>query len=197
MNKKQIIVLIIVVVSIIGNIICLIIAGASLAIYNAYKITNVKSNITENYSDITTHNQNNYFDGSIYYNPNPNEVNQIFTITVPNNFKKNNNEYIYEINEENKSSECTFSLKEIINYDDAKKLAYSMNEFYSSQNKVQTLLINNITWYETKYDFLGINYNYLTKLNKKVYIFDFEIDNELLNECEIYKNDILNSISLK
>lgn len=197
MNKKQIIVLIIVVVSIIGNIICLIIAGASLAIYNAYKITNVKSNITENYSDITTHNQNNYFDGSISYNPNPNEVNQIFNITVPNNFKKNNNEYIYETDEENKSSECTFSLKEIINYDDAKKLAYSMNEFYSSQNKVQTLLINNITWYETKYDFLGINYNYLTKLNKKVYIFDFEIDNELLNECEIYKNDILNSISLK
>lgn len=197
MNKKQIIVLIIVVVSIIGNIICLIIAGASLAIYNAYKITNVKSNITETYSDITTHNQNNYFDGSISYNPNPNEINQIFNITVPNNFKKNNNEYIYGIDEENKSSECTFSLKEIINYDDAKKLAYSMNEFYSSQNKVQTLLINNITWYETKYDFLGINYNYLTELNKKVYIFDFEIDNALLNECEIYKNDTLNSISLK
>lgn len=197
MNKKQIIVLIIVVVSIIGNIICLTIAGASLAIYNAYKITNVKSNITETYSDITTHNQNNYFDGSISYNPNPNEINQIFNITVPNNFKKNNNEYIYGIDEENKSSECTFSLKEIINYDDAKKLAYSMNEFYSSQNNVQTLLINNITWYETKYDFFGINYNYLTELNKKVYIFDFEIDNELLNECEIYKNDILNSISLK
>lgn len=201
MNKKQIIVLVIVIISIIGNIICLIIAGATLAIYNAKKITsiNLDSNITKVYEDTT--NQNNYFDGSITYTS-WNTSTEVFELQIPSEFTQKDNEYFYEvekeIDEEKTTNECSFSIKEITNYDDVKKLAYSMNDFYGRENEVQQLLINNINWYEIKYDFFGTNYNYLTEINQRIFTYDFKIgDESLINECDNYKDNILNSISLK
>lgn len=202
MNKKQIIVLVIVIISIIGNIICLIMAGATLAIHNAKKVTsiNLDSNITKVY-DSTTTNLNDYFDGSFSYSVDNTSI-KIFNFQVPNEFDKKDNEYYYEVEKEIDGekiiNECSFSIKEITNYDDVKKLAYSMNDFYGRENEVQNLLINNINWYGIKYDFFGTNYNYLTEINQRIFIYDFKIDNiTLINECEIYKDRILNSITLK
>ena len=201
MNKKQIIVLVIVIISIIGSIICLIIAGATLAIYNAKKITsiNLDSNITKVYEDTT--NQNNYFDGSITYTS-WNTSTEVFELQIPSEFTQKDNEYFYEVEKEidaeKTTNECSFSIKEITNYDDVKKLAYSMNDFYGRENEVQQLLINNINWYEIKYDFFGTNYNYLTEINQRIFTYDFKIgDESLINECDNYKDNILNSISLK
>ncbi len=201
MNKKQIIVLVIVIISIIGNIICLIIAGATLAIYNAKKLTsiNLDSNITKVYEDTT--NQNNYFDGLIIYTPWDIST-EVFDFQIPSEFTQKDNEYFYEVEKEIDgeimTNECTFSIKEITNYDDVKKLAYSMNDFYGRENEVQNQLINNINWYGIKYDFFGTNYNYLTEINQRIFTYDFKIEDEsLINECENYKDNILNSISLK
>lgn len=201
MNKKQIIVLIIVIISIIGSILCLIIA-ATLAIYNAKKVTsiNLDSNITKVY-DSTTTNKNNYFDGSFSYSLDNTSI-KIFNFQAPSEFTQKDNEYFYEVEKDIDGeiiiNECSFSIKEITNYDDVKKLAYSMNDFYGRENMVQKELINNINWYGIKYDFFGTNYNYLTEINKRIFIYDFKIDNiTLINECEIYKDRILNSITLK
>ncbi len=202
MNKKQIIVLVIVIISIIGNIICLIMAGATLAIHNAKKVTsiNLDSNITKVY-DSTTTNLNDYFDGSFSYSVDNTSI-KIFNFQVPNEFDEKDNEYYYEVEKEIDGekiiNECSFSIKEITNYDDVKKLVYSMNDFYGRENEVQNQLINNINWYGIKYDFFGTNYNYLTEINQRIFIYDFKIDNiTLINECENYKDNILNSISLK
>lgn len=202
MNKKQIIVLVIVIISIIGNIICLIMAGATLAIHNAKKVTsiNLDSNITKVY-DSTTTNLNDYFDGSFSYSVDNTSI-KIFNFQAPNEFDEKDNEYYYEaekeIDGEKIINECSFSIKEITNYDDVKKLVYSMNDFYGRENEVQNQLINNINWYGIKYDFFGTNYNYLTEINQRIFIYDFKIDNiTLINECENYKDNILNSISLK
>lgn len=202
MNKKQIIVLVIVIISIIGNIICLIMAGATLAIHNEKKVTsiNLDSNITKVY-DSTTTNLNDYFDGSFSYSVDNTSI-KIFNFQVPNEFDEKDNEYYYEVEKEIDGekiiNECSFSIKEITNYDDVKKLVYSMNDFYGRENEVQNQLINNINWYGIKYDFFGTNYNYLTEINQRIFIYDFKIDNiTLINECENYKDNILNSISLK
>ena len=189
LNKKQILVLIIVIICIIGNTICLIITANFYMIKKTIELTSTatQNNITNIYEESIE--DNDYYSGVIIYNIDFN-INDLFNINIPKTFiEDNKNEY------KSTNNECSFSLKQIDNYDNAYLLAQGLNKTYNNTSNIIVSTTNNIKWYEIDYEIHGITYHYLTEIDNKIYSFEFTVNNN--EDCINCKDLIINSITIK
>ncbi len=128
-----------------------------------------------------------------------------FSIVIPKVFKEDSFngddqvEYNYEGNN-GVFDGCSFSLRAISGYFQAEDLIKQMQNYNASSNPtlVTKQSINGILWSTFNYsDNFGKTYYYGTVKDKKVYLFEYEIEKNAPSVCETYKTQILNSIKTK
>lgn len=131
-----------------------------------------------------------------------------FSISVPDSFidESSTYSYYYKYYAENDIfGSCRLKFGSVLGYSDSNHLISKMIKYYSKTYKIDSSVsgnksnINNIEWtwffYKTS---SSTRYFYSTVKDKKIYLFSYEIDdNTILDECENFKMNILNSIESK
>lgn len=142
------------------------------------------------------------YDGSLMYNTSIHMKDQ-FTIEVPSKFENqsSDHDYHYEYNTEvGIFNRCSVTLTVPEGYSSAEKLISEI-EKYNEKNKLTTVAkqkINNIQWHHFSYqDEFGMTYYYATTKKDKVYLLEYQIQEESGDECITYKDNIIYSIKSK
>ena len=141
------------------------------------------------------------YDGTFVYNSSI-KILDIFKITIPDKFIKEDNEfsYSYKSSDDNINSTCKFQFNALKMYDDDTKLIQQMNQYYIAfyPSKVSNEKINNITWNWFSFnDVQGKKYYYATLYEKRVFLFSYEVFEEADKDCEKYRDQIIKSISFR
>lgn len=147
---------------------------------------------------------NNTYNGIIIYDLSVNISNE-FSISVPNIFENDSsiNKYEYEYEYESGRGvfdSCSVSLKVPSEYSSSEDLINQMATYYEDDNptSVEKTKINNIDWYWFSYNnAFGTTYYYATTKDNKVYLLEYEINEDASNDCSNYREPILNSINKK
>ncbi len=122
-----------------------------------------------------------------------------FTITVPERFENDSNDYEYSYSYDNKEStevfsDCKVSLYKVANYSSSENLISQM----AKQNQINKQNINNTTWsWFKETNTFGDAYIYSTEKDGSVYLLEYEKQEGADAECIAYKDQILNSIYSK
>lgn len=134
-------------------------------------------------------------------------IEEEFSMSAPSNFTDYSNEYQYSYEYEHGSGvfdSCTVRFNSPLGYKTSENLIEQMATYYSElYNDGQPILVksstvNGITWNWFSYeDSFGTNYYYGTTKNDKVYLLEYEFDEDVVNECEKYRQEFLNSITKK
>lgn len=157
---------------------------------------------SESSDDFSSKQETTRFNGILIYET-KNNINDIFNITIPNEFKidTSNNNIISAKLETNKSSKhksCILSINEISNYSSSEQLSELMTKYYSVTKPLTIKEINGIKWYYFQYDLFGENDVYLTQTDNKLYIYKYITEKDAEKQiCSNYEMTITNSISLK
>jgi len=131
------------------------------------------------------------------------KISDEFTIIIPNNFEEgmmnDENSYDYEYSSDSGGfNTCSFSLKAINGYSTAENLITQMATYYTNNNRIETASINNIEWSWFSYPgSFGTSYYYATTKNNKVFLFQYEIEDDAPSDCESYKDQVITSINSK
>lgn len=126
-----------------------------------------------------------------------------FSITVPNVFEDDSDEYEYDYEYNSgqgvfRSCSITFNIPD--GYSSAENLINQMAKYNLDNNptEVEKINLNNIDWYWFSYnDAFGTTYYYGTTKNNKVYLLEYSIQEDAPSDCINYKQQVLNSIIKK
>ncbi len=130
-------------------------------------------------------------------------MNQEFSITVPSQFKNDStsSEYQYEYTSSSGGfNKCSISFTSPEDFSNAEDLIRQIAKYETDNNPttVTKNSINNIEWYWfTLNDSFGKKYYYGTTKNNKVFLLEYEIQEDAPSDCEQYQQQILNSIQAK
>lgn len=144
---------------------------------------------------------NGIYDGVLTTNPSI-EMSQEFSMTVPPKFQNNStsNEYLYKFSSNvGVLNECSVHLFVPEGYSDAQNLINQMAKYNSVDNPppVTKTNINNRDWYSYSTNQFGKEYYYATTKNGKVFLLEYIVEKDTSSDCEIYQNQIINSIKSK
>ena len=133
------------------------------------------------------------YTGTIIYDDK--NITDVFDISLPSGFKntsKSKTEYNYEYkNNDNEISVRLYSVKNFINPSSMMK---SLSTYYSVSAPFSKN-INDITWYNAKFEDMFLYSRYATSKDGTVYVLDIKYSSE--EELTKYENKILNGIKLK
>ena len=138
----------------------------------------------------------------IKYNENIN-IGSKFNISVPEVFSNKSSSYKYDYLYENAHqvfNDCKISIGEISNYKDSSKFIDSLVKYYESNSPsgVVKVNVNNINWNHFSYTgSFNTTYLYITSKDSKIYLLEYEIQNNADEDCINYKDSVINSISFK
>lgn len=151
-------------------------------------------------------NENYTFDGTISYNTSVN-INNNFNVTIPSGFKEdsfwgsNDYHFDYELSSSQVFGDCKFEFYSPNGYKSASSLANAMLKYYdksNSESSIITAKINNINWYSfSNAGSFSTDYYYFMNKDNNVYVVKYESGKDNLDTCNSYKDNIMNSISLK
>jgi len=128
------------------------------------------------------------------------EIQNEFSMDLLNGFIDNSNVYSYEydyIDDNSSFGGCNATLFSPLGFKKPDRLLSQIKKYHSDDisTRVTKIKINDINWYWLK---LTNNdreiYYYATEKDGKVFVFRYNIDNYSMNNCSIYRQDILNSI---
>lgn len=162
-------------------------------------LSNVKTTTGNN---STNTQENGKFNGMLSYDTSIN-IAKDFSITVPANFKNESNKYSYNYvykSGQGTFDECSVNLKVVNDYASAEKLIKQMASYYTKNNpkEATTTKINGLDWtYFSNNDAFGATYYYGTTKNNKVYLLQYEAQEDAAVDCDSYREGILNSVVSK
>ncbi len=129
------------------------------------------------------------------------EINNIFNITVPDKFKKDETGFSYSYStEQGVFNKCELNFSALKQYNNDEKLIKQIREYNkgSKPSDVKKEKINNITWYWISYEnSIGKTYNYAVLYEKRVFFFEYKIGKDTDKDCESYKDKIIKSTSFR
>lgn len=187
-----------IIVLIIASII-MTIAGIPSALEDYINVLNKNSNTNNSNIKDNNSNNNSTYNGIIMYNTSVN-ISDEFSMSVPNVFENNSNEYEYKYEYSSGQGvfdSCSVSLNVVEGYSSANNLIKQMAAYYSSdvQEKVSTEKLNDINWNYFSYNSaFGTTYYYGTTKNNKVYLLEYSIEEDASVDCESYRQIILKSV---
>lgn len=145
---------------------------------------------------------NDTYDGVMMYDTSIKMKNE-FAISVPSVFKDESDEYEYEYVYESGQGvfdDCSVSLFVPSGYSSAENLINQLAVYNKDNNptSVASATLNGIEWHAFSYnDVFGTKYYYGTTKNNKVYLLEYEVQEDAANDCDSYRQSILNSIVSK
>lgn len=169
---------------------------------NEVEDENIDSDIIDDFYEFTDDTTSGKYNGTMWFNP-MSKIKDIFNIDVPSQFEDvfvgNGVDKKLITNTSGTFNYCRVSFKEVKNYTSSKQLAEEMAEYFSAFDSLTQKEINGIRWQYFYYpNIIGNSDYYLTDLDNKVFIFEYEIGSDAdVNVCEPYRNSIINSISYK
>lgn len=145
--------------------------------------------------------KNNDYNGIITYDTSI-KIKDKFYISIPSNFENNSNTYEYNFNYKSNDGtfdNCNVSLSVPDGYSSSDKLIENMAKYYTGNSDVvKEITTNGLVWHWFSYDgTFGKTFYYATTLDKKVYLFEYTIEEDSPSDCDIYRLQILNSIIKK
>ena len=159
--------------------------------------------IDDDFGDYSENAKKGIYNGMLYYD-NEIKIADEFTITVPTKFEDDafdESAYTYKYEaEEGIFNECKINLAAIKEYNDAQVLVNGIATYKKDDNPttVTKNTINNIDWYWfSLIDSFGKTYYYGTTKNNKVYLLEYDINEDAEEDCESYLSQIVNSIQSK
>lgn len=142
------------------------------------------------FSDFSTLSKN--YDGVFSYNSNITILDE-YDFSVPSLFSQDTLNSVYNLNYSYDA--CSFEFFSPEGYNNSQNLAKQMKKYFSSSD-IEKLSINDITWYTLSYKTTNEDiYVYITRKNSNVYVFEYKAENNAA--CLSYKEEIINSITLK
>lgn len=173
---------------------------------------NNSSNINENINKDNDSNDNsdnlatNKYNGSLSYNENINlgeKLNMGYLLIFKSGSLNSNYlyDYSYQTDTTNEGSTCSFTLGNVKDYNDSKKLIKEIADYNNVSNDVsnsvtsKNLSINSVI---VNHDLKNVYYSAFNDANNNVYLLTYEISstaNE--NICKAFYNGIINSIELQ
>ena len=188
-----------------GGILFVILIQIVLGIMMSYLFTffGINTNSTWNmlpfFSNLSSSQNNETFDGMIIYNGSIN-MQEEYDITVPNIFENQSStqyDFAYNPTPDVIFSDCTLHFSAIDGYSSASSLATLMAEYYEVEAPTKET-INHITWYHLTYPMIGQAETYLTQKDNQVYLYQFTIgENADASLCQSYHQLIIHSITAK
>ena len=120
---------------------------------------------------------------------------------IPTVFENKSNTYMYQYEYDNTSGvlrSCRLLFGKIDEFSDSENMIEQMANYYHT-SPMPDEKINNIVWHNFNYtNELGTFYYYAMNKNNKTYLFDYSVYKDADNDCEYYKDLILDSVqSLK
>lgn len=162
------------------------------------------SSLNDNYQNSTedASSPNDTYEGILSYNTSINMKDE-FTITVPSKFKDISDSYEYEYEYSSGNGvfdDCSFKLSVPEGFSNAENLINQIFQYNSNDNSaaVTKATANNIDWYWFSLESsFGKTYYYGTTKNNKVFLLQYEINKNASNDCESYRQPIIDSIKSK
>ncbi len=142
--------------------------------------------------------KNGIYDGAIIYSANA-DIENNFLIEIPTIFENHSDSYMYYYEYDNDNSTgifktCSFMFGKIDEYNDSLDMINQMANYYHS-NDINNQTINNIIWHNFSYtNDMGTFYYYATSKNNHTYLFNYNVYKDADNDCEYYKDLILDSM---
>lgn len=145
----------------------------------------------------------NNYNGIIQYDDSV-KLNDVFSMVIPTDFQNDDStDYMYNYKMNSNPNDtmfgnCNFTIGIVNNATSSEKLAKSMAKYNNASDSLEEKTINDIKWYYLNYSSVSKEHVYLTEIDKKVFIYEYEIGtsaNE--NLCITNKDTIINSIYKK
>lgn len=167
---------------------------------------NENTNNIDNNSNVnnTTNNNIPTYSGTLLYDTSVN-INDKFSIEIPNNFKEtansnqNNIEYEYTSEGENDSDTCVINFGAVAEYANANILITSIVNYNSAIDKVNGVILNSTEWHNFSVENDGEKtYYYAADIDSKVYLLKVSYKStENPDKFEQYQQSIIESIKTK
>lgn len=188
--------------NVVYSILIIIITCGLFFVFNDGSINNLKENIVKMFSN-KKDNVDNKYNGFISYDSSI-KIESRFSISVPEEFVNESSNYSYDYKyyvEDDIFSRCRVKLASVLGYSDSNELINKMFDYYKDSYEIDGFYKINVndldwTWFSYK-NSLGIRYFYATTLDKKVYLFSYEVDDGISINYDDYKIQILESIKRK
>lgn len=122
-----------------------------------------------------------------------------FKISVPLSYKNNSTYYMYdyEYSKIGYNGKCKLKFYAAEDYLSDKKLVNDMVKFYKNYNSsdIREENINNINWYNFSTEYQNKTYYYITKKDRKVYVLEYNVEQQSPEECANNFKHIIQSIT--
>lgn len=188
-----------------NSILVIIVTCGSFFIFFNVSFNSLKDNIINLLSNIVNKNddKNNKYKGFISYD-NTINIKTKLSIDIPDIFVNESSNYNYDYKyyiEDDIFSKCRIKLASVLDYADSGELINQMIDYYEDNYEVDgyyEININDLDWTWFSYNnSLGIRYFYATVIDKKIYLFSYEIDSDDSIDYDSYRIQILESIKRK
>ena len=189
-------------VEIIIVVLCLIILsffGVGNVIFNSFlkPMLNLPSEI----NDIIETNDATY-NGTLLFDTSVNLKNNV-SINIPSDFEDESTDYSYSYvfaSNNGVFDDCRVNLHIPTGYSDANNLINQLHDYNVnySPSDVSKKVVNSNDWYWFSYNnAFGNSYYYATTIGNKVYLLEYEIQTDAPDNCNNYREGIVNSIVIK
>ena len=185
-----------------GFIVELALAIILLITLSIFGVASAFSNLFSNFGNQVNSSLNGTYEGVIMTNTSINMANE-FSISVPSKFEDESDQYSYEYSYSSGNGvfdKCKFYLSVPSGFSDAKNLINQMSSYDENDNPIEVTKssINGINWYWfSKEDAFGKVYYYGTTKNNKVFLLEYDVNEDASSDCENYRHQIIESIKSK
>lgn len=128
------------------------------------------------------------------------KVDDVFSYEIPEVFTLYNhsNGFTYNYKDNEERTLCSIDLRPPIGYSSSESMIKQIRDFDMPGAELNQLKVNGLTWTTFESDFGYVTYVYGTMVNNQAWLLDYTInDYENLDLCNVYKEQILNSIKAK
>lgn len=185
-----------------GLLLEIVIAIGAVIIMGIFGLASGFGGLISNFANGLNFSSNGTYEGMIMTDTSIDIANE-FSITVPGKFENESSEYEYEYNYSSGNGmfdECKVTMSVPEGYSNAENLINQMSSYYVDDNStgVTKTNINNIDWYWFSLgDGFGETYYYGTSKNNKVFLVEYNINEDAASDCDGYRQQIINSIISK
>lgn len=185
-----------------GLLLEIVIAIGAVIIMGIFGLASGFGGLISSFANGLNFSSNGTYDGMIMTDTSVNIANE-FSITVPGKFENESSDYEYEYNYSSGNGifdKCKVTMSVPEGYSNAENLINQMSLYYVDDNptEVTKTNINNIDWYWFSLnDGFGETYYYGTSKNNKVFLLEYDINEDAASDCDSYRQQIINSIISK